>query len=332
MIDERKLAFDNISRMLAIIRYDIEHHQAIGDLSLNIHGENYFRDVFNFVYGYSFENANFKNQNAPCIDLIDKSRKLAYQITTTRTKKKIEKTLAILTKPEYQGYDVKIFYLLDKSKPDKNTIAEIKNNFNISLLDCLYDYTDLIKDINNLEANKIIELNKKYFSDVGKKYTDEIVLDLIFKHLIREKRFIKTWHDDNFGSMDTNEKLVLNRINARVIAKINDGLDYTKVIEDINSEDNLLTDLKILIVDNLYKETLTKDLKSKVSKKQLDNKTASDLHNLANEYNIDFNKIIYNLHESIENNIEINDFNTMSIAWVIIAYFFEICDIGVHQT
>jgi hypothetical protein len=71
MIDERKLAFDNISRMLAIIRYDIEHHQAINDQSLNIHGESYFRDVFNFVYSYDLKNANFETQNVPFVDLID---------------------------------------------------------------------------------------------------------------------------------------------------------------------------------------------------------------------------------------------------------------------
>ena len=47
MISERKIAFDRISRIFAITCRDIEHHQAINDLSLNIHGENYFRDVFN---------------------------------------------------------------------------------------------------------------------------------------------------------------------------------------------------------------------------------------------------------------------------------------------
>jgi hypothetical protein len=288
--------------------------------------------VFNFVYGCNFENYNFKTQNAPYIDLIDKSRKLAYQITTTRTKEKIEKTLAILTKPEYQGYDVKIFYLLDKAKPDKNTIAEIRDNFNISLLECLCDYTDLVKGIDNLETNKIIELNNKYFKSIGEKYTDEIVLNWTFKKLIQEKKRINPRYDDSFGSVDTNEKISINNINARISANINNGLDYTKIIENIDSEDNLLTDLRSLIIDDLYKKVLFENLKSKVSKKELDDKMVIDLHKLSNENNIDFNKVISNLHETIENNTEIHDFNTMNIAWIIIAYFFEICDIGVHQT
>ena len=291
MIDERKLAFDNISRMLAITRYDIEHHQVINDQSLNIHGQNYFRDVFNFVYGCNFVSADFETKNAPCIDLIDKSRKLAYQITTTRTKEKIEKTLIALEKIKYSGYEIKIFYLLNKAKPDEKTRVDLENRFRINLSESLCDYTDLIKSIENLEENRLIELDKKYFRGIGYKYTDDIVLNLIFKHLISEKKFVKKRYDDDFGTIDTDEKITLNNINSRIAADINKGLDYTKIIEDIDSEDNLLTDLRALIIDDLYKEILIENLKSKVSKNQLDSRTVIDLHGLANEHNLNFNKI-----------------------------------------
>lgn len=88
MVDSRQQAFNNISRVLAITRYDIEQRQLKNIFDLNIHGENYFRDVFNFVYknkGCEFENDNFNSQNSSCIDLVDKNKKIAYQITTTRT-------------------------------------------------------------------------------------------------------------------------------------------------------------------------------------------------------------------------------------------------------
>ena len=96
MIEERKIAFDNISRTLAITRYDIEQHQLVNDQSLNIHGENWFRDIFNFVYSNNFfvnENIETKTGNASAVDLIDKDKELAYQITTTRTKEKVDDTL-----------------------------------------------------------------------------------------------------------------------------------------------------------------------------------------------------------------------------------------------
>ena len=87
-MQDRKQAFDNISRRLANIRCDIEQHQAIQDYSLNIHAENFFRDVFNYVYDYRLKSANFQNTNAAYIDLLDTDKKLAYQITSTTSKEK----------------------------------------------------------------------------------------------------------------------------------------------------------------------------------------------------------------------------------------------------
>ena len=141
MIEERKIAFDNISRTLAITRYDIEQHQLINDQSLNIHGENWFRDIFNFVYVKNFfinANIDTKTGNAPAIDLIDKDKNLVYQITTTRDKKKVEDTLKKIKKTEYKDYDLKIFFLLKKSKFDKNILAYFKNNYRIDNLEYLF--------------------------------------------------------------------------------------------------------------------------------------------------------------------------------------------------
>lgn len=326
MIDLRQKAFNNINKVLSISRYDIEQRQLVNDYGLNIHGENWFRDVFNFVYAYSFENGNFESQNVAYIDLIDKNRKLAYQITTTRTKEKIDNTLKALLKKKYQGYTIKIFYLLDKANPNKD--VELEKKYNIVLKDCLLDYTDLIRDIENLETNKLIALNNKYFNGIEEKYTDEVTLNLVFRHLIQNQFKIKPNYDDDLGSIDTDEKLELNNINSRLTNKINDGLDYTTIINDIDSEDNLLSELKKLVIEDLYMNTLITLLLSKVSKDELKHKSLLELHNLAKVHNLDFNKIINNLHIKLEDNIDIKDFNSISISWIIIAYFFELCYVG----
>ena len=332
MIDKRKAAFDNISRILAITRYDIEQHQAINDLALNIHGENYFRDVFNFVYpSYKLESTNFESANSPCVDLVDKKNKLAYQITTTRTKEKIEKTLTALKTQKYQDYEIKIFFLISKAKLSKETVEKINAKFNVSIVDCLFDYTDLIKDICNLETNRLIELHDKYFKGKEDKYTDQIILDLIFRHLINQKLKIKKFYDDDFGNIDTTEKLTLNNINDRTVAEIKKGLDYKEILENISQEDNLLTDLRCLVIDSFYKGILIGVLESKISRSELIDINLIALHDLAQQHNICFNSVIHKLHAAIEQKIDIKDFNSMNIAWIIIAYFFELCDVGVHK-
>ena len=326
MINLRQKAFNNISKIIAISRYDIEQRQLINDYGLNIHSENWFRDIFNFVYKYSFENANFESQNIAHIDLIDKTNKLIYQITTTRTKEKIENTLKALDNKIYTGYSLKIFYLLDKANPNKDT--ELEKKYNIVLKDCLLDYTDLIRDIDNLETNKLIELNSKYFNGIEEKYTEEITLNLVFRHLLQNQLKIKPNYDDDLGSIDTDEKLELNNINSRFTNKINEGLDYITIVNEVDSEDNILSELKKLVIEDLYMNILINLLISKVSKNELKNKSLLELHNLAKLHNLDFNKIINNLHIKLEDKIDIKDFNSTSISWIIIAYFFELCYVG----
>ena len=335
MIEERKIAFDNISRTLAITRYDIEQHQLVNDQSLNIHGENWFRDIFNFVYSTNFfvnVNIETKTGNASAVDLIDKNKKLAYQITTTRKKEKVDSTLKKIKTTEYKDYTLKIFFLLEKSKFNKDIKQYFEDNHNVKIKDYLIDYTDLLKDIEALETDKLIELNKKLFVKSAEKYTNNIVLDLIFKHLLQEKKnVIVDYMDNDFGTVDIKSKLGINEINEKISAKIKESLDYRVVLDEFCNVDNLLTDLKSYIIDDIYKNILLKKLKLKVSEKELIDKKTSELQDMATVYKIDFNILISTLHKEIENSIEIVDFNSMNIAWVIIAYFFELCDVGVDE-
>jgi hypothetical protein len=330
MLSEREDAFKNISRTLAITRYDIEQRQTINEYALNIHGENYFRDIINFIYGLELENANSENQNEACIDLIDKKNELLYQITTTRSKDKIDKTLLALKKDKYDGYDIKILYLLDKAKPAEKTINEVRAEYAIELKECLIDYTDLVRDINDLELNKLIELNSKYFKKEDY-YTDKIILNLAFNHILKSKGNVKPNYNDDFGSIDTKEKLKLNNINERISFKINDGFDYYETLKSINDEEDILSDLKDFVVDELYMKVLVRNLVSKESKAVLEGLEVFELHDLARDHKLDFNKMIYDLSNSLENLIEIEDFNSSSISWIIIAYFFEICYVGAKK-
>ncbi len=145
MIQDRKSAIDTISRVFAITRLDIEQHQALNDLSLNIHGENYFRDLMNDLYDCDFKNANLSKSNEPYIDLVDDVHKKIIQITTTRTKEKIKHSLQVFSGSKYKEYKISILYLLGKAKPNSETKKEIEEEFSIKLDDILKDSNDLLK-------------------------------------------------------------------------------------------------------------------------------------------------------------------------------------------
>lgn len=328
-MEERKIAFDNISRFLAITRYDIEQHQLINDQSLNIHGENWFRDIFNFVYDLNLINANFLSANYPAIDLVDDTNNIVYQITTTRTKDKVEHTLTKIAETIYKDFSLKIFFLLEKAKFNKETRDYFLNKHSINISDILKDYRDLIKDIETLETDKLIELNERFFSFDATKYTNEIILDLIFKHLLKEQKKIKKDFYEDFGNIDINSKIEINSINERISFEIKKGADYRAIIDNFCNEDNMLEDLREYVINNLYRNILIETLSSQISKRELILKQTPELQDLASAHKIDFNMLIKKLHNQIENDIEIQDFNTMNIAWIIVSYFFEICDVGV---
>ncbi len=329
MIGKRQSAINNISQTLAIMRCDIEQRQSVSDYSLNIHGENYFRDIFNFIYDCHFENANFETSNSACIDLIDKKNKKAYQITTTRSAEKMHNTFKALTTKEFKGYKIKILYLLEKAKPNKNTQDEFKKDYGINLIETLIDYTDLISDINNLEHNKLIELNERYFKSVSVQYTNTMVLNIIFKKLIAQHQTINKDYDDDLGNIETNEKFIINELNDRTKGKINEGLDYVPLLYD---DDNLIIDdLREFVIGDLYKKSLVEVLSSKIHSSKIIGKNLDELHLLAIEHKLNFNKIIHKLYDKIKQHIDIEDWNSMSIIWIIIAFFFEICDVGIKN-
>jgi hypothetical protein len=330
-VQDRKEYFDKISRLIAITRYDIEQHQSINDLSLNIHGENFFRDIFNFIYEAYYENGNYDKANSAYIDLIDNTKKSIIQITSTRDKEKIIHSLNIFKDHKYKDYAFHIFYLLDKANPNEQTCKEIFDAYGINIKSCLKDFkNDLIKDIENLDEIRLQGLYQKYFSKISEKYTDEIVLNLVINNLLNDAKTHKKNYDDDLGSLEATEKIKFNNLNRRTETEILKGLDYS-IYLDNNLEENKKIELRELVINNHYKNILIEQLRSKEISDILNSSNIDALHVLIKCHNISYDKIIHNLQNKISSQITVKDFNSMDISWIIVAYFFEICDVGQKQ-
>ncbi len=97
-----------------------------------------------------------------------------FQILGT-SKEKIINTLQALTKPEYQGFEIRMFYLLGKPNLSAKSKQDIRADFALNIDEHLFNYNDLIKDINNLETGKLIALNQKYFKETNQVQNDTTV-------------------------------------------------------------------------------------------------------------------------------------------------------------
>ncbi|MBT0611966.1 SMEK domain-containing protein [Campylobacter hyointestinalis] len=314
------------ARGLALLRYEIEYRQTINNYSLNMHSENLYRDMLNVIYEYGLENANADNKNAEYIDLIDEKNKIFIQVTSTKTKAKIDNTLKILETKS--NFEVKILYLLDKPNPRDSSFNEWNSKYGIDVEQCLIDTKDLLKDINNLEQTKLDKIYNFFDTRILKNHTTEVVLNLVIKHILRQyrKRDINFLDDFN-NTKEVDKKLEINNLNERISIEIKRGLDYRDSIEKLN-DDTTMSDLQDFIVREIYREILLRHIKElNTDIDDINTKSVDELHYDFYD-SLNFNKIFDELYREITSCFEIKDFNEANITWIIISYFFEICDIG----
>ena len=75
--DERDINMNNeiymdfIEERLYVLKHRIILRSELNILNLNLRAEDFYRELFNAIYGYNLINANVLEQNASSIDLID---------------------------------------------------------------------------------------------------------------------------------------------------------------------------------------------------------------------------------------------------------------------
>ena len=62
--------------------------------NIHIHAESFFCHLLNHMYEANFQNANIDSSNEEAIDLKDNNIKKVIQVTSNKTKRKIEGTLS----------------------------------------------------------------------------------------------------------------------------------------------------------------------------------------------------------------------------------------------
>ncbi len=151
--------------------------KSLNDQFLSISVENWLRDVLNFIFSFDLENSNIKTKtsNFPCIDLIDENIKIAYQITSSVTPKKVESTLEKLDVCEYENYTFRMFFCsfekVDRlSSKIQAKIEKLRDENNIRFEQV--DFRDLLKSIENLDTQKLLDIYKKYFKKELLEYSD----------------------------------------------------------------------------------------------------------------------------------------------------------------
>ncbi|HMK24879.1 MAG TPA: SMEK domain-containing protein [Chitinophagaceae bacterium] len=181
--------FDNIVEKLTVLRREIEVKSNLGLLDINKHCENFIKRLLNLTYNYNLENLNKAVANFPGLDIGDKGKGIAYQITATRKSDKVDDTLTTcLRYGHYKTFPgINVFILT--SKQGSYTIKTITDpHFTFDPQKNIVDFDGLIKDIQHVDLDKLKSISDYINSELP--YTIAALNEAPEKEIEKESKIL----------------------------------------------------------------------------------------------------------------------------------------------
>lgn len=131
----------------------------LGLSDISVFSENFFRDILNIIEGYKLVNTNENRANEPGVDLGDEVKKIAYQVTTTKSSEKVKNTLKKITKEQLKKYDRFVVLILGDKQNSYEAVTTALHNRAVSEIspDIIFDPNKDIIDLTDL-ARKVVGL------------------------------------------------------------------------------------------------------------------------------------------------------------------------------
>lgn len=155
----RQASTNSIIHYFATLSTEVKLRNRVNLQDINIIAEQFYKILLNDIFGYNLENINIVEQNVASIDLGDKKKKIAIQVTSDNSKKKIKDTVdSFLAKGLNADYD-KLKILIIKEKIKRTDTIE-NNGFKFDMDQDVIDLnyiTSKILDIDDLQKLQKIE-------------------------------------------------------------------------------------------------------------------------------------------------------------------------------
>lgn len=159
-MNERENIIKSVSNEFANWEVKIANLNSINMFDVNIVSENIICELLNIIFGYKLININSTNLNQTAIDLGDRTNRIAFQITSTKTSKKIQSTVNKFLENKFdQNYD-ELFFLILGKKQKKYSGFITSNEFDFDIKKHILDFKDLLRHISFLPISKLRKINK----------------------------------------------------------------------------------------------------------------------------------------------------------------------------
>lgn len=149
-----------IKKQLSIFVTEVKSSCAMGSTDINRIAESLLIPILREAYGYQdLKNLNRTSANYPAVDLGDEVRRVAIQVTSTPSTKKVKSTLEKFARHglEKKFDHVRVYVLTEKQK--RYTKGSFENilpgGVRFEAKEDIIDYRDLIREIGVLPPNKL---------------------------------------------------------------------------------------------------------------------------------------------------------------------------------
>ncbi len=188
----------------------------LGLTDLNKYAEDFFKTILNHLFSYSLVNLNAERSNEPGLDLGDENKKVAFQITASRSSAKVNDMLAKLSDEHIRTYE-NIRVLMIAGKQSSYTLDPVQSARAHFSVNDIWDTDNLCKRCMDLSIDG---------------------LQLIYDHVRSELTRIKIELEipDETGKYPTS---LSDFIEAIPKPRISDLVKFNKALDDAGLSENL---------------------------------------------------------------------------------------------
>lgn len=155
----RELLLKIVSNEFAKWQVQIQNLNSLSLYDANIFSEYTLCELLNIVFDYKLINANLISANFPSVDLVDKTNKIAIQVTSTSQKNKIQTTLNKFSEKRlYLEYD-KIFIIILGNKQKKYSNLLISPEISFEQAEQILDFKSILNIIARLPLKRIEKIS-----------------------------------------------------------------------------------------------------------------------------------------------------------------------------
>ncbi|HEY9862636.1 MAG TPA: SMEK domain-containing protein, partial [Candidatus Obscuribacterales bacterium] len=144
---------------LSILEVSIKHRGLVNLYDQNIFAETFIAKILNIVFDYNLVNLNHQERGKTGIDLGDWTRKIAFQVTSTKDSRKIKETInKFINHEQYIYFNHLKFFILNQKQKSYSSKIETEGKFNFNPNVDIIDIQDVIKMVDSLPIEKMEQI------------------------------------------------------------------------------------------------------------------------------------------------------------------------------